>query len=50
MVADEKVELPNFDAIRHFDEDGNEYWLARELYPVLGYSCWQRFVSVIDGH
>lgn len=48
MVADEKVELPNFDAIRHFDEDGNEYWLARELYPVLGNSRWQRFVSVIE--
>lgn len=38
---------PDFDAIRHFDENGVEYWLARELYPVLGYSRWQRFLPVI---
>lgn len=47
-IQDEKVELPNFDAIRHYDEDGREYWLARELYPLLGYSRWQRFTPVIE--
>lgn len=47
-LQDEKVALPNFDAIRHFDEDGKEYWLARELYPLLGYSRWQRFTPVIE--
>ena len=25
-----------------------EYWYARELGPMLGYSTWQKFVSVID--
>lgn len=39
---------PDFDAIRHFDENGVEYWLARELYPILEYATWQRFVGVIE--
>ena len=27
-----------FDIIRHEDEDGGEYWSARELARVLGYT------------
>ena len=34
-----------FDAIRHVDEQGNEYWSARELYKLLGYSRWKNFRS-----
>ena len=26
-----------FKDIKHIDENGNEYWLARELQNVLGY-------------
>lgn len=37
-----------FDKIRHLDEQGNEYWLARELQPLLGYDEWRNFTSVID--
>lgn len=36
-----------FDAIRHVDEQGNEYWSARELYKLLGYSSWQKFQYAI---
>ena len=32
-----------FDDIKHIDEDGNEYWFARELMPVLGYYEWRKF-------
>jgi DNA-damage-inducible protein D len=32
-----------FDAIRRIDENGNEYWSARELYRQLGYSRWEKF-------
>lgn len=39
---------PDFDAIRHFDENGVEYWLARELYPMLGYTTWRRFCEVVE--
>ena len=29
-----------FEDIKHIDEEGNGYWLARELMPLLGYSKW----------
>jgi DNA-damage-inducible protein D len=37
-----------FDAIRRVDEQGNEYWSARELYKLLGYSIWQKFQQSIS--
>jgi hypothetical protein len=37
-----------FDSIRRFDADGNEYWMARELMPLLGYLKWQRFCEAIE--
>lgn len=37
-----------FDAIRNENEQGNEYWSARELYKLLGYSSWERFKGTID--
>ena len=36
-----------FENIKHTDENGNEYWLARELMPVLEYSKWENFHKVI---
>ena len=37
-----------FESIRHTDEDGNEFWLARQLADVLEYSQYRHFVPVID--
>lgn len=37
-----------FDKIRQVDEDGNEYWVARELQPLLGYTQWRRFEETIE--
>lgn len=37
-----------FDAIQRVDENGNEYWSARELYKLLGYSTWQKFQHAIE--
>lgn len=37
-----------FDSIRKVDETGNEYWTARELMPMLGYSKWQFFTEAVD--
>lgn len=37
-----------FDRIRHQDEHGIEYWLARDLQPMMGYEKWERFEGVID--
>jgi len=40
MTDGDKTSIPHtspFDAIRHSDERGNEYWSARELGRILGY-------------
>ena len=37
-----------FENIKHIDNDGNEYWLARELMVALGYIKWQKFKEVIN--
>lgn len=43
-----KVSKSVFESIKHIDEDGNEYWLARELQIALEYAQWRRFNEVID--
>ena len=37
-----------FDSIRHYDSQGNEFWYARELMKIMGYSKWERFNGVIE--
>ena len=37
-----------FEDIKHIDENGNEYWYARELMQLLEYSKWERFSNAID--
>ena len=37
-----------FESIKNIDECGNEYWLARELMPLINYKEWRYFLSVID--
>ena len=37
-----------FEDIKHIDENGNEYWYARELMTVLEYSKWERFSNTIN--
>ena len=36
-----------FDEIRH-EENGVEFWYARELMHLLGYSRWQNFENVLS--
>ena len=36
-----------FEDIKHIDEDGNEYWYARELQNVFEYTQWRRFENTI---
>lgn len=36
-----------FDEIVHLTEDGIEFWLARELQSLLGYSEWRNFEKII---
>ena len=37
-----------FEDIKHIDEFGNEYWLARELQSVLGYYQWRSIKDLIE--
>ena len=36
-----------FESIKHIDENGNEYWEARELQKILEYKEWRKFEGVI---
>jgi len=37
-----------FEEIKHIDESGVEFWLARELQVILQYKEWRNFSKVID--
>lgn len=37
-----------FDAIRHVDDAGNEYWSARDLAKLLGYTEYRKFKNAIE--
>src|SRR5258708_28020585 len=36
-----------FKRIKQLDPDGNEYWSARDLMPILEYGSWQKFRNVL---
>ncbi len=38
----------DFEGIKHTDEEGREYWYARELMVVLQYKKWQNFEAIIN--
>lgn len=44
IIYDEQT----FESIKHINENGQEYWLARELQPVLEYTQWRRFSDAIE--
>ena len=37
-----------FEDIKHIDENGIEFWYARELMPVLQYTNWQNFEKIVN--
>ncbi len=39
---------PDFEQIKRKAENGKEYWSARDLSTVLGYSTWQKFNRVLN--
>lgn len=49
MEKNKMIELKsNFDKYGHYTEDNVEYWLARELQIVLGYTRWENFENAIN--
>ena len=43
-----KISSKMFDDIKHIDENGNEYWSARELQIILGYHQWRSINELIE--
>ena len=43
-----KIENTIFEDIKHVDEEGKEFWYARELQSVLDYKEWRKFENVIN--
>lgn len=46
--VDLKEEYNEFESIRQVDEDGNEFWWARDLQVVLDYKKWDNFKKIIE--
>lgn len=44
----ERYDNKTFEEIKHIDENGIEYWYARELQIVLNYKEWRKFENVIN--
>ena len=44
----EKRHNDTFQDIRNVAKDGEEFWLARDLQPILEYSSWDKFKRVIS--
>ena len=47
-INDLTINYDMFENIKHIDELGFEYWLARELMKVLEYKEWRKFSKVIQ--
>lgn len=48
MADIQKYSEETFESIKHYTEDGVEFWYARELQHVLEYTEWRNFNAVID--
>ena len=47
LAKNENYNNKTFEDIKHIDENGVEFWYARELMPVLQYVKWQNFKKII---
>ena len=43
-----KYDAQAFEGVKHINEEGQEFWLARELQVVLEYTEWRNFLHIID--
>lgn len=50
MTSKQKTTIAgtSFEALKQTNEHGAEYWSARALQPLLGYSQWRRFEAAIE--
>ena len=48
MTNIKEYSVKTFDDIKHIDENGVEFWYARELQKVLEYKEWRNFLKVLN--
>ena len=48
LLKDLSKNNKSFEDIKHVDENGAEFWYARELQIVLDYKEWRKFEGVIE--
>ena len=48
MTKLDAIEYESFETIKQIDENGVEFWYARDLQRVLQYAKWENFSKVID--
>ncbi len=49
LLKDDNQSAPSiFEDLKKVDENGNEYWSGRELYPAIEYARWDGFLNVIE--
>jgi hypothetical protein len=34
--------------VKRFSKNGGEYWMGRDIQPILGYATWDKFLNVIS--
>jgi len=49
VASDETIDrlIADFEATGQVDDDGNEYWLVRDIQILLRYAKWDNFLTVI---
>ncbi len=47
-VAQENITQSPFDSIKRYDQNGVEFWTARDFMKLLGYSKYERFQNAIN--
>ena len=54
-MSQQLSENPNYrntmlelERVKHVNENGIEFWMAREIHPILGYPVWDKFEPVIS--
>lgn len=48
MSDDARSHMSPFEEIRKIDDNGNEYWSARHLADILGYTNWRNFRAAVE--
>lgn len=48
MTMVPRNEASPFDRIKQISPDGEDFWSARDLQPMLGYDRWERFTDALD--